>query len=183
MIGATRFLVKKTREKGIKVILKHLFLSPLLEVLFKLLPYSPLRIFLLNILGARVSYASLVYGIRIMNYDIGSLRNLRVGKNVWLQPGMIIDVCDRVVIDDYASIGPGVVVLTHSKAGNLLDKVFPPKKRPVRIGKHTFIGSNAVIMADVGDKSVIGPCSVVNKDVPANSIAIGVPARVIREID
>lgn len=52
------------------------------------------------------------------------------------------------------------------------------------IGDHVWIGSNVVIMPGVtiGAHSVIGAGSIVTKDVPADSLAMGVPCRVIREI-
>jgi virginiamycin A acetyltransferase len=50
----------------------------------------------------------------------------------------------------------------------------------VRIGRGTWIGSGAIVMADIGPNSVIAAGSVVTKPVPANSIAAGVPARVLR---
>lgn len=56
--------------------------------------------------------------------------------------------------------------------------------RPVRIGNNVFIGSRAVILkgVDIGDGSVIGAGAVVTRSVPANSIAAGNPARVIRTL-
>lgn len=50
----------------------------------------------------------------------------------------------------------------------------------VEIGRNCWIGSNAVIMADVGANSIIGAGSVVTKPIPENSVAVGNPARVIR---
>jgi virginiamycin A acetyltransferase len=50
----------------------------------------------------------------------------------------------------------------------------------VRIGAGTWIGSGAIIMADVGSNSVVGAGSVVTKPLPANVVAVGAPARIIR---
>ncbi len=51
---------------------------------------------------------------------------------------------------------------------------------PVFIGRGAWIGSGAVIMADVGEHAIIGAGAVVNKSIPAGSIAVGVPARVVK---
>ena len=51
----------------------------------------------------------------------------------------------------------------------------------MRVGAGSWIGSAAVILADVGRNSVVGAGSVVTSPVPDNVIAAGVPARVIRE--
>lgn len=52
----------------------------------------------------------------------------------------------------------------------------------LQIGKNTWIGNRSLIMANVGDNSVIGAGSVVVKDVQANVIAVGNPARVVRNV-
>lgn len=54
-------------------------------------------------------------------------------------------------------------------------------KAPVRIGAGTWIGSAAVVMADVGHDAVIGAGAVVTKPIPDRTVAGGVPARVLRE--
>ena len=56
----------------------------------------------------------------------------------------------------------------------------PGERRLVRIGEGTWVGSAAVVMADVGRHCVIGAGSVVTKPIPDYSIAAGVPAVVIR---
>lgn len=56
----------------------------------------------------------------------------------------------------------------------------PGRQRMVRIGEGCWIGSAAVVMADVGRGSVVGAGSVVTKPLPALSLAGGVPAKVIR---
>lgn len=64
----------------------------------------------------------------------------------------------------------------------------PPIKRkyfvsPVSIGRNVWIGENVMIMpgVDIGEGSVIGAHSVVTKSIPANSIAVGSPAKVIKQ--
>ena len=56
--------------------------------------------------------------------------------------------------------------------------------RPVRIGNDCWLGANVVICpgVTVGDNCVIGAGSVVTKDIPSNSVAVGNPCRVLREI-
>lgn len=56
---------------------------------------------------------------------------------------------------------------------------------PVKIGKNVWIGSNSTILPGVtiGDNAIIGAGSVVTKDIPADMIAVGNPAKVIRSIN
>ena len=79
--------------------------------------------------------------------------------------------------------GPNVVVAT---AGHPINPELRAKayqyNMPVRIGKNCWIGAGALIMPGItiGHNSVIGAGSVVTKDIPANVIAVGNPAKVIK---
>lgn len=53
-------------------------------------------------------------------------------------------------------------------------------RRMVRIGAGSWIGSNAVVMADIGENTVVGAGAVVTHALPAHAVAVGVPARVVR---
>jgi virginiamycin A acetyltransferase len=59
----------------------------------------------------------------------------------------------------------------------------PGRRRLVRIGAGTWIGSNAVILADVGKDTIVGAGAVVTQPLPDRVIAVGVPARVVRRRD
>jgi maltose O-acetyltransferase len=92
-----------------------------------------------------------------------------------------------VEIGDDVVMGPDVVIMTASHAFedparpiNLQGAV---ARRPVRIGKDVWIGTRVVILpgVDIGDGSVIGAGSIVTKSIPPYSIAVGNPARVVRQ--
>ena len=57
------------------------------------------------------------------------------------------------------------------------------KAQPITIGKHVWIGQNAMILkgVNIGDGAVIAAGAVVTKDVPAGCLAAGVPAKVIKK--
>ena len=89
-----------------------------------------------------------------------------------------------ITIGDDTLIGHNVVLAT-------LNHGIDPKERhdlfpaPIRIGCNVWISANATILPGVtiGDHSVIAAGAVVTKDVPANTIVAGVPAKVIRTVD
>jgi acetyltransferase-like isoleucine patch superfamily enzyme len=58
----------------------------------------------------------------------------------------------------------------------------PGALRTIRIGAGSWIGSNAVVMADVGKRTIVGAGAVVTRPLPDHVIAAGVPARIVREI-
>ena len=111
-------------------------------------------------------------------------KNIKVGKNVF------INACCRFQDQGGIEIGDGSLI-GHNTTIATLNHDFDPAKRqnltpsPVKIGKNVWIGSDCTILPGVtiGDGAIIGAGSVVVKSVPANTIAVGNPARVIKEIE
>ena len=91
-------------------------------------------------------------------------------------------ICPNLIeIGEGCVITSGVVILSHFY--NTKDRRFYAGE--VRIGKKVFIGMNTLIVnaVDIGDNAVIGAGSIVNRDIPANEIWGGNPARFIKKID
>ena len=102
----------------------------------------------------------------------------------------------KVAIGEYAIIGYSFIgdnvglsskcsILAGRYQHNFVDNsrgIFDsePQFAPVTIGDDSFIGEQAVVMADVGEKSIIGAGSIVVKAIPAYSVAVGNPAKVIK---
>ena len=84
-----------------------------------------------------------------------------------------------IYIGDYSQIGPGALITTtvHDYRG-YMEADF----RSVKIGKWVWVGAGSIILAGttIGDKSVIGAGSIVTKDIPPDSVAVGNPAKVIK---
>ena len=92
------------------------------------------------------------------------------------------------VIEDNALLAAGVHVPSGAKTHGIDDVTVaireqPRVKAPVRIGNGSWIGSAAVVMADVGRDTVIAAGAVVTRPIPDLTIAGGVPARVLRHRD
>jgi galactoside O-acetyltransferase len=87
---------------------------------------------------------------------------------------------------NWCMFGPNVVIAT---AGHpilpILREHHYTYAIPVHIGRNVWVGSNVSILPGVtiGDNTVIGAGAVVNKDIPANVVAAGVPCKVLRPID
>ena len=110
-------------------------------------------------------------------------KNITIGKNVFINAGCKFQDQGGIFIGDGALIGHGVVLAT-------LNHDMDPEKRqalhpaPIHIGKRVWIGANATICSGVtiGDNAVVAAGAVVVKDVPANTVVGGVPAKIIKEI-
>jgi len=114
-----------------------------------------------------------------------------VGKNVFIGEYVRMDIwhSNHIYIDDYAHIAAGCRVLCHQRdltnyrvGDNVAD--LPYKIGDVHIGKGSLIGMETMIMPGVtiGEGAIVGAYSLVTKDIPAYTIAIGRPAKVVRKI-
>ena len=111
-------------------------------------------------------------------------KNITIGDQVFINSDCKFQDQGGIFIDDGALIGHGVVLAT-------LNHDMDPAKRqslhpaPIHIGKGVWIGANATVTAGVtiGDNAVVAAGAVVTKDVPADTIVGGVPAKVIKRID
>lgn len=113
----------------------------------------------------------------------GASIHIHPGGHLFLNGGYFNEnvnlICESVItIGKGASIAPGVVIRdcdSHEIEG-------VPSAKPITIGKHVWIGSNAIILKGVtiGDGAVIGAGSVVTKDVPSKCVVAGNPASVIK---
>lgn len=111
-------------------------------------------------------------------------KNIHIGKNVFINFGCHFQDQGGIYIGDGALIGSNVVLATINHGQN-------PQQRsdnipaPIHIGNKVWLGSQSVVLPGVtiGDGAIIAAGATVTKDVPANTIVGGVPARVIKKID
>jgi acetyltransferase-like isoleucine patch superfamily enzyme len=110
---------------------------------------------------------------------------LRIGNRVTLRPFVCLSASVSVAIEDDVVFGAGCGVYDSDHTStdvrpNVLDN--PSVARPVRIGAGAWLGDRVTVLAgsDIGEGCVIGAGSVVKGHIPAHSVAVGAPARVIR---
>lgn len=112
--------------------------------------------------------------------------DVSVGANTWIGPFTLLDGTGGLRIGDFCSISAGVHIYTHDTVAWALTG---GKQRAVRsrvsIGDNTYIGSQSVVArgVSIGDHCVIGANSFVNRPIPAFSVAIGSPCRVIGTVE
>ncbi len=110
-------------------------------------------------------------------------KNIKIGKGVFINSCCSFQDQGGIEIGDNTLIGHGVVFAT-------LNHDFDPDKRhilhhkPIKIGKNVWIGSKSTILLGVtiNDGAIVAAGSVVNRDVPSNSLVGGVPAKFIKHV-
>lgn len=112
-------------------------------------------------------------------------RGLTVGKNFSRMGGVIIDPshCYHITIGDNVTLAPRVHILAHD--ASTYAYLGKTRVANVTIGNDVFVGADTIILPGVhiGNRVIIGAGSVVTKDIPNNSVAIGNPTKVICPID
>ena len=102
-----------------------------------------------------------------------------------------IGCIDRVEIGEWSTMGARCYITDHTHGGTSREELLlPPRKRPlvsrgpVKIGKYVHLGEGVCVMPGVtiGDYSVVGAGAVVTRDIPPFSVAVGSPAKVIKQI-
>ena len=129
--------------------------------------------------------------------------NITIGRNCLLKEGIYLRAGaeGRIVIHDGAAlnafcrifghggveigretqIGPGTLMTT---TGHDYRESLETSYTGIKIGDRVWIGANVTILPGVtiGDRAVIGAGAVVNKDIPPDTVAVGVPARVVKQL-
>jgi acetyltransferase-like isoleucine patch superfamily enzyme len=134
------------------------------------------RAFLARVLDRCEPTATIRFGV------LFSQTGARLGRHVYVGPNCHLGLAD---LEDDVLLGAGVHVPSGGQTHGIDDPDAPIREQPgtrtrVRIGAGTWVGSGAIVMADVGARCVIGAGSVVTRPIPDNSIAVGSPARVVR---
>lgn len=112
--------------------------------------------------------------------------NIEIGENFYSNHNLVILDANKVEFGDNVFIAPNCGFYT---AGHPLDYETRNKgleyAKPIKVGNNVWIGGNVVVLPGVtiGDNVVIGAGSVVVKDIPSNSVAVGNPCRVIKELN
>lgn len=119
---------------------------------------------------------------------VGNKGSLIIGKHVGMSSTAI--VChDHIEIGDHVRLGGNVVIYdTDFHSLNATDRLDSKtdkagtKTAPVKIGNSAFIGGHSTILKGVtiGENAIVGACSVVTKNIPANEIWAGNPAKMVR---
>jgi acetyltransferase-like isoleucine patch superfamily enzyme len=126
-------------------------------------------------------------GLRVLLYR---WMGVRVGHDVFIGLDAYLDdqFPELIVIEDGVTISFRVTIAVHDDARRM-DRVSPGKLdgtvAPVVLKRGCYLGAGCLLLPGVtiGERAVVGSGAVVTRDVPPGKIAVGVPARVIKDVD
>ena len=118
----------------------------------------------------------LARGVTFLNVS-----GIEIGSDVYIATGCWIDGIGGLTIEDEVKISPYVVITTTSHCFKDNSVRFGgSRRRPVKIGKGTWVAAHVVITgAKIGSGAIVGANTVVTRDLPDNVFAAGTPAKVI----
>jgi acetyltransferase-like isoleucine patch superfamily enzyme len=132
-----------------------------------------------EIIGTQLDESTTVFAPFYTNFG----RFTQLGKNVFINHACSFLDMGGITIEDEVLLGPRVNLVTENHPLNPADRRALICK-PIVIKRNAWIGAAATILPGVtiGENAVIAAGAVVSKDVPANTIAGGVPAKIIKPI-
>jgi len=115
------------------------------------------------------------------NYDFFMLYGNMIGSDIWMTNTYILDYAP-IVFGKHITIGPDVKLITSWHKTENFNIV---KAEPITLSDNVWLPMNIIILpgVEIGENSIIGAGSIVTKSIPANSLAAGNPAKVIKSID
>jgi len=175
------------KEVGLKKAFKF-FIFSFYQLFYRLLPLPQLRKFYLLLGGAKIGSESIIMDVRFFNWHHLGLRGLKIGKQCFIGDETLIDLYNRVSLEDSVTISQRVIILTHINVGyrnHPLRRYFPSKDLPVIIKSGSAVGAGSIILPGIviGERSMVGAGSVVTKNVPPKTLVVGAPAKVIRKLN
>lgn len=186
------------RPYGLKILLGkieaawvHHFIKPQLESLGH--HSMIMKPWYLKLYGAGISFGTSVHiitspdrTVRLTTWDMnGHQGRINIADAALLCPGVRIDSACEVSIGESTMLAAGAYI-TDADWHDVYDRTQPiGQTAPVILDRNVWIGDGAIVCKGVriGENSVIGAGSVVTKDIPANVIAAGNPAKVVKALD
>lgn len=116
------------------------------------------------------------YGMTQWHWLARHKENLKLGKRVQIGNFTVLGCEHGISIEDDVKIGYSCVIMTHSTVDN--------KQGKVVLRKGSKVGANSTIMpgVSIGENAVVGANSFVNRDIPANEVWAGSPAKFLKKV-
>lgn len=147
----------------------------------------PVRVWLMQLAGAKVGKDTVIFDVRFANLYHYGFQNLVIGNRCFLGDEVMLDVRGGITLEDDVTLSNRTTIVTHINVGfedHPLQIHYPMKESRVTIKQGAYIGTCAIVLpgVTVGRESVVGAGAVVTKNIPDKTVAVGVPANVIKKL-
>lgn len=132
----------------------------------------------LKLLGVHVGINSRIReGLSVYNYKKG---NLHIGNNVHIGKGVMLDMTQKITIEDNCTISMGCKLLTHQNLGDSsLSADYPNESSPLLVEENSYLGANCLVLHTterIGTRTLLAASSTLNQSTQSNSVYAGCPA-------
>ncbi|KAJ3939803.1 uncharacterized protein N0V96_009788 [Colletotrichum fioriniae] len=122
----------------------------------------------------------------VANKRVGMIKELfgAIGKDVYVEPSLQVDYGCNITIGDRFYANFNLITATHETAlQSRRDNI--EYAEPITIGDDCWIGANVTVLpgVNIGKGCTIGAGALVNRDIPDYSVAVGVPAKVVKKVE
>ena len=174
------------QEVGLNRVIKYAIFS-FWQLVFDLLPFSPLRVFWLKLWGAKIGPGNFIDRVDFFNLDRTGLSGLKIGSHCFIGRSCLIDLAGQVTLGDWVTLSPRVIILSHINVGlkgHWLLKYYPAQAGQTQIQSHSFLGVNTIVLSGVkiSSQSLVAAGSVVTRHLPGHSLIAGSPAQVKKRL-
>lgn len=148
----------------------------------------------INAFLAKYCYSSVIFSPlnpRKLRPKLWSMMGAKMGKGCFIGPHVTIDAnnAELIEIGDHSHITANCLLLCHQRdlseyyRGDDASKL-PYRKGIIKLGKGVMVGMGTIIMpgVEIGDGAIIGANSMVTRNIPAWTVAVGSPAKIVKEI-
>jgi acetyltransferase-like isoleucine patch superfamily enzyme len=142
---------------------------------------------IIRFFGGRVGSRARINSPLIVHNAADSFGNLAIGDNCHIGRDVMLDLANRILIGNNVTISMRCSIITHFDVGdsNLKSRGFSRKDGAVTLGDNVYLGSGVTVLhgVTIGAGSLVGAGAIVTTDIPPDSVAVGIPAKVIKSID
>ena len=122
------------------------------------------------------------------NLTIACRGHITIGNDCFIGEGAMIVARESVSIGNDCLIAAGVTIRDMTHGIELNGTLFRDQEtttKPISIGHNVWLGAKATVLlgVEIGDNSVLGAHGLAIKSIPANAVAVGIPAKIVKQLE
>lgn len=148
--------------------------------------FPRLRTVIYRAAGMQIGHGTIITGNLHVTGGRAATRNLRIGRSCYLNDEITINAGAAVHLGDGVSLGMQCLLITAGhEVGDACFRAGAISVEPIRVGDGCWLAARVTVLpgVNIGTGSIVAAGALVNKDIPANVLVAGVPARILRKLE